>query len=131
MANFKTDRVSDWRRQQAVEMRTEKKMTYQQIADAMGVSKAYVGLLLKEVVKNPRFHPIGEDRLPYPRLVKWMNDNQVTHIELARRMGYAVTGSPTIYLTEKIRKGTLRKNDIDKLLKITGMSYEKLFGATS
>ncbi len=131
MAKFKTDRISDWRREQAIDMRYNKKMTYQQIADSMGVSKAYIGVLLKDTVKNPRFQLVRKEAIPFPGLMNWMNDNQVTQYELARRMGYGATGGNYQYLTQKIKKGNLKKQDIDKLISVTGLSYEALFGGTA
>ena len=131
MAKIKKDRVTDWPREQAIAMRTKKKMTYQEIADTMGVSKTYVYLLLKDTVKNKHFKNISEERMRYPELVKWMNENQVSQCELARRMGYALVGRSHSYISNKISTGNLRKNDVDKLLEITGMSYEKLFGGTA
>lgn len=127
MARFKDDRVSDWKREQAIKLRYEQKMTYQQIGESMGLSKAYIALLLKDTLKTKNFHVITDEMVPYPRLADWMNENQVSLFELARRMGYAASPSNYSMLTHKFERGTLRKKDIDVLIEITGIGYEELF----
>lgn len=126
MANIKADRISDWRRKQAISMREEKHMTYQQIANTMGVSRAYIGQLLGSYNKS-HFRIIQDGDIPYPRLVQWMNENQESIMMLNVEMGYASNGQNASRLKKRLVDGTLRKNDIDKLIEITGMDYEDLF----
>lgn len=126
MANIKADRISDWRRQQALTLRSEKNMTYQQIANTMGISRAYVGQLLSGSQKT-NFRVIKGETIPYPRLVDWLNENQTSFSELTRLLGYGSNYQNCERVKKRISTGTLRKNDIDKLLEITGMDYEDLF----
>lgn len=127
MAKFKGDRISDWKREQAIKMREENNMTYQQIAQAMGVSRAYIGILLRDYNKNKNFHIVTEESIPYPRLAQWMNENQVSQYELARKVGYAPGCKNYHFLTDKMERGTLKKQEIDRLIEITGIDYEDLF----
>ena len=128
MRKFKENRITDWRRDQALQMRNEQKMTYQQIADSMGVSKAYIGILLQGNNVTRNFHIRDEASSAYPGLTRWMNKNQVTHAVLARKMGYVTSGQS---LYSRIANGRIRKDDIDKLLEITGATYEELFGVNA
>ena len=47
--------VMQWKREQATALRKQGK-TYQEIADYMGISKAYVAILLDKTVKTSNFH---------------------------------------------------------------------------
>ncbi len=64
----------------------------------------------------------------WPNMAKWLRDNKITYVALAGLLGYKA--APSNY--QRVRNQMLgitelRKQDIDKLLKITGMSYERLF----
>ena len=131
MAKIKTDRVSDWRRAQALKLRTEENMTYQQIADSMGVSKQYISQLLCGTVKEKGYQRVRESAFPYPALINWMRENQVTQMKLVQKMGYASSPGNYNKVSQRIKRGNLRKTDIDKLLEVTGLSYEKLFGGNA
>ena len=85
----RTHEVSDWKKREALKLRVEENMTYAEIADQMGVSKAYVALLLKDSVKKPNFHRWAWDSTPYPVLTQWMNEHQMSKMQLATALGYA------------------------------------------
>lgn len=103
-------------------------MTYEQIAEMFGVSKQRVAQVCGKY--SPRYWQyIHETGCIYPNLRKWMNENKVSKVELARRMGYvnsqaAASVALKNYMTGK---ATMTKPYIDKLLKATGMPYEVLF----
>lgn len=103
-------------------------MTYEQIAEMFGVSKQRVAQVCGKY--NPRYWQyIHETGCIYPNLRKWMNENKVSKVELARRMDYvnspaAASVALKNYMTGK---AVMTKAYIDKLLKATGMSYEALF----
>ena len=118
--------VMQWKREQAIALR-QKGMTYQQIADSMGVSKAYVAVLLDRTVKTSNFHIWPVELSPYPVLTQWMNDNQMTRQELAERLGYSISTNSTYIVDKIMRTDKFTKKEIDKLLEITGMTYEELF----
>lgn len=106
----------------------EQGMTYQQIADRLGISYQAVAQALA-THNTKHFHYISESCCIYPNLRKWLNENQVSKSELARRCGYA--GSPGntnrvfSYLQGKIDPP---KRVIDKILAATGLTYEQAFG---
>ena len=114
-------------RERAVELR-EQGFTYQQIADKLGVTKAYIGQLVSGF--NPRyFRMITEEQCVYPGLREWMNDNKVGRSEMVRRMGkhtWPATVSTLSYVMRGDHEPT--KTTIDSILKVTGLSYEECFG---
>ena len=118
--------VMQWKREQAIALR-QKGMTYQEIADSMGISKAYVAILLDRTVKTSNFHIWPVETSPYPILTQWMNDNQITRQELAEKLGYSVSTSSGYIIAKIMKTDKLSKREIDKLLEITGMTYEELF----
>lgn len=118
--------VMQWKREQAIALR-RKGMTYQEIADSMGVSKAYVAVLLDKTVKTSNFHIWPIELSPYPVLTQWMNDHQMTRQELAEKLGYSPSTSSCYIITKIMKTDKFTKKEIDKLLEITGMTYEELF----
>lgn len=123
----RTHEVSDWKKQQALKLRIEENMTYGEIADAMGVSRSYVALLLKDTVKKPNFHRWAWDSTPYPVLTQWMNEHQMSKMDLATALGYSPSSNSQYIVYRRMREGRLDKAEIDKLIQITGISYENLF----
>lgn len=105
----------------------EKGLTYQQIADKYGVSRQTVGQACGKA--NPkRFQFHGEDKVIYPNLRNWMNDNKVSSLEMLRRMGFEAAPATYTKLRGILRgKFNPRKNWIDGLLSVTEMTYEELF----
>ena len=106
----------------------EQGLTYQQIADKLGVSRQYVGVLC--VRSTPRgFQFITEKGCIYPNLRDWMNENRVSRSELVRRMG--LNNSPMHYVSalSSYMRGICDppKWFIDKMLEETGLTYEQLF----
>lgn len=106
----------------------EQGMTYQQIADRLGISYQAVAQALGEYNPN-HFHYVPETSCIYPNLRKWMNDNKVGKTELTRRCGYANSpsnkGRIFRYLQGKVDPP---KRFIDRILAATGLTYEQAFG---
>lgn len=125
--NPKKHVISDWKKEQALKLRIEDNMTYNEIAEHMGISKAYVAQLLKDTVKKPNFHRWTYDSTPYPVLTQWMNEHQVSKQDLALKLGYSPNGNSQYIVYRRIKEGRLTKNEIDKLLEITGLPYDILF----
>ena len=123
--------ISDWKKQQALKLRVEDNLTYREIAQAMDISQSYVALLLKDAVVRKGFHRWAWDSTPYPILNKWMNDHQISKMELATRLGYSPNSNSQYIVYRRIRDGKLDKNEIDKLLEITGLPYDTLFRRTT
>jgi predicted transcriptional regulator len=105
----------------------EQGMTYRQIADHFGISYQAVAQALGEYNPN-HFKYISETGCVYPNLRKWLNDNKVGKSEFARRCGYA-----NVYCNKKRMDYYLTgrndppKNVIDKILMVTGLTYEQAF----
>jgi hypothetical protein len=102
-------------------------MTYKEVADKHGVSPQYVSVVCGKY--NPdKFRYITEVGCVYPNWREWMNRNKVSGFELLRRMGFEIGTNNSARLHSYMRGETSpRKHYIDKLLEITGMSYECLF----
>ena len=105
----------------------EQGMTYQQIADKVGVSKQYIAQICGK--RNPRhFRVITEEGCIYPNLRAWMNDNKVSRRELLRRMGRLAWPVNSQMLSRYLRgEDSPRKEVIDAMLKATGLTYEFMF----
>ena len=113
------------KKEQMVLMR-ESGMKLREIADALGVSRQYVAEVCGKCTPA-HFRPVGSECI-YPNLRKWMNENNVSRKEFVKRMGLE------IYPDSYNRFGKLIKGEsqppkpyIDKMLKVTGLSYETLF----
>lgn len=110
------------RREQIISMR-EKGMTYQEIGDAMGLSRQRVHQIAQHApmrrVYGPYFKPGPVQRIPYVGLRQWMMANRVSTSELGRRCG---------------RKGlkldgkhTISVRTANKILAVTGLAYDEAF----
>ena len=109
----------------------EQSYTYAQIAELSGVSKQTVyNLIGKTDIGKVR--PITETQCVYPNLRKWMNDNHISRMELTRRIYGNIPGGRTYrramhFLYGKGGNVTINKPFLDKLLEVTGLTYEQLF----
>ena len=126
-SNARNHSISDWKKEQALKLRIEDNMTYNEIANHMGISKAYVANLLRDTVKTSNFHRWAYDSTPYPVLTQWMNEHQISKMRLALMLGYSPNGNSQYIVYRRIKEGRLSKNEIDKLLEITGLPYDTLF----
>lgn len=113
-------------RKEQMERLRDQGLKYREIAEMFGVSKQYVAKVCGKQ-NTAHFKPIGGECV-YPNLRKWLNENQVTRAEFLRRMGFIVHASNYTRLC-KIISGEWppRKDYIDKMLEVTGLTYETLF----
>lgn len=100
-------------------------MTYKQIGEAMGISRQRVSQICgKQDVAH--FRVITD--CPYHNLRNWMNENKVSRTEFIRRMGLESNRENLARFRKIIRgENEPRKSYIDKMLKVTGFTYEQLF----
>lgn len=104
-----------------------KGLTYKQIAEKYGVSKQNVAQCCSQD-NAKHFHFWTEKMCVYPNVRNWLNKNKITKSELIRRMGIRVHAN-----TNAVVGGYLNgshypsKQTIDKLLSITGLTYEEFF----
>ena len=104
-------------------------LTYREIGKQLGISyqAVYSGLYIE--CEGDYFREQTKQTCVFHGLREWMNENRVGLAELCRRIGD--TGKRTTY--SRIRKALrgysiLSKNDIDEILRVTGMKYEEVFG---
>lgn len=102
--------------------------SYTEIAERFGLSKQRVYQIVG-VRNKAYFKPITQAQCVYPYLRKWMNDNEVSVAELCRRMRGNAAGTNLSEVGHILTgKGKcMQKKTIDKLIKATGLKYEKLF----
>lgn len=107
----------------------EEGMTYREIAEKCGCSYQNIAMALAR--RNvARFRHFTEKGCAYPTLRKWLNDNRVCVDEMIRRIYGHNIGGHTRSRWDEILRGRveMKKHDIDSLIRITGMTYEELFG---
>ena len=104
----------------------EQGLTHRQIAEQFGVSKQYVAAVC--AYYDPTHFRYIDEHCVYPNLRKWMNEHKVSRNELIRRMGLTANPKNSNRLSFYMRgENDPRKDYIDRMLKATGMTYEKLF----
>lgn len=102
-------------------------LSCQQVANKHGVSRQYVSQCCVGVFPK-YFHKATKEGCVYRNLRKFINENRITKTELVRRCGLTAHGSNLEYLERFMKgQGDPRKSYIDRLLKVTGLSYEELF----
>lgn len=91
-------------------------VSYQAVAQA--VAKRGIG----------HFKHYTEENCIYPNFRKWLNDNKVTRSEFSRRIGIPPSATNNRRISQYFIGCTdPRKSTVDKMLEITGMTYEELF----
>lgn len=102
-------------------------LTYAEIAAKHGISKQRVAQVCAKRTNN-YFKPYTAERVVYPHLRKWLNDNKITRREFIKRMGYAYSAGIDSRLSVWFRgKSYPQKPTIDKIIAVTGLTYEQLF----
>lgn len=99
--------------------------TLQEIANQFSVSKQRVAQILPPLKQGYRaLRPDMLNKIVYPNLREWMRKNTCT-----TRMLCDMTGTSYMSLFRGLQnaKYELRKSTIDKILEVTGMTYEEAF----
>ena len=111
---------------QLAKMYHEQGYNSRQISEMLGITRQRVHQILGKQ-DGVRFKVIG-DTCPYKNLRAWMNKNKVSRAEFIRRMGYANDG-PTAQSFSAVLRGDKqpKKDYIDLMLRVTGMTYEEMF----
>lgn len=109
-----------------MQMLREQGLKHREIAERFGVSRQYVAMVCGKC--DPAYFIPVDDKCIYPNLRDWMNKNKVSRNKFVRRMGLT-TGPGNIDRFSAYIRGINqpRKPYIDKMLKVTGMTYETLF----
>ena len=102
-------------------------MNYAEIGKEFGISKQRVHQLIGNADKS-KFQSFAPERCVYDGLRKYLNENKISTAELVRRMN-GVCHPETCHDISKALKGSnTTKNVIDKILCVTGLTYEEAFG---
>lgn len=105
----------------------EKGRTYAEIARMYGVSKQRVAAACGKQ-DTSKFREITPKGCVYPNLRDWMNRHKVSRKEFLRRMGLTTNGgNEQIFRNYLQGKSNPGKSYIDRMLRVTGLTYEKLF----
>ena len=103
--------------------------TYQKIAEENGVTKQAIHSVLKAngYISFP-FREVTEKGCIYPNLREWMNSSGVGILEFTFLVGLRVHRQ-SITKMRGILRGQQYPNKkfIDQMIRVTGLSYEKLF----
>lgn len=109
-----------------MQMLRDQGLKYREIAEKFGVSKQYVCMVCSK--RNPAYFTPIDDKCIYPKLRDWMNENKISRNEFVRRMGLTThTGNISRFGSYLMGEAYPRKQYIDKMLDVTGMTYEELF----
>lgn len=102
-------------------------LTYREIAKKHGVSHQAVAQACGKYAPQ-LFKRYTEKEVVYPNLRNWLNENKVSRRELARRMGATEVLEASGRISRWFRgMGFPQKESIDKILKVTGLTYEELW----
>ena len=97
------------------------------VARKYGVSRQYVQQVSGKWGKH-RFLIVTEKQCIYPNWRKWMNENKVSRAEISRRIGNNGQGLNIQQISDYMSgKRWPHKNVMDRLLLVTGMTYEEMF----
>lgn len=102
-------------------------LTYREIGEKYGVSHQAVQYICMREGRGS-FRHFRPDEVVYPNLRRWLNENQVTKSELARRL----TKNSGVNMNKEVAQWIsgrthMSQNTIDKFIAVTGMPYEELF----
>ena len=102
-------------------------MKYTDIAEKYGVSYQCVAQACARRGVG-HFKPYTKVDCIYPNLRKWLNDNKVSRYEFIRRLGECQHTANSARLSDHFRGRCYpRKETIDKMLEVTGLTYEQFF----
>ncbi len=101
----------------------DEKLTYRQIAVQIGCSQTTVRRYIHDDTPSERIY----EKIVYPAIKQWMTNGKIKYEKIAGISGYDV-------LTIKNQlwgRRDVRKDIIDTILKMSGRSYEEMFGRMS
>lgn len=100
--------------------------TYDQIAKELYVTRQAAWCAVHSE-SGDWFQHVTPERCIYKGLRDWMNENRCTASQLRRLVGVSQKSHTTIVDALK-GKAVMKKNLIDAILGITGLTYEQAFG---
>lgn len=114
-------KLSDSDRLEAVRMRKDG-MSYQEIADRFGVSRQAINDLFRDG-KRADQKPKNTHLIKYIGIKKYLETNRISIGKFSKMCGI----DNTTMWRNLIGKTDMLKRNIDKILKVTGMTYEEAF----
>ena len=116
------------KKEQMRELR-EAGMTYKAIGARLGVSGQYVAHVLGQNGTHGGFKPYSEQQCVYAGLRRWLNQHQIARRALCAILDKrAVHGGSATSVRAHLRgEGSFSMADINKLIEVSGMTYEELF----
>ena len=101
--------------------------TYAQIAKRYGVSSQAVAAACARG-QSGRFRAWTKEQCIYPNLRQWLNENQIGMTGLLCRLDILPTDSARGRYESYLKGRTYpQKKNIDRMLQVTGMTYEQLW----
>lgn len=102
-------------------------LTYQQIGDKYGVTAQAVANVCSKT-DGDQFRGWTKRQCIYPNLRRWLNENRVNMAEFLRRLDLIPTNGMQDRYRSYFRGMTYpKKQQIDRMLAVTGLTYEKLW----
>ena len=114
-------------REKALELRREG-LSYIEIAVALDCTIYDIHIAVGHVAGGAFLRAFTPERCVYSGIREWLNNNKMSLRQLCEHMDTIVTGA-TLNRVRDMLRGTreLRKSDIDRLMEITGLTYEQAF----
>ena len=112
-------------RNQKMEECRLKGMTYEEISAKFGLSKQRVYQIIGGNKK--RTVSVKEHQCIYPRLRKWLNENNMCVNSLTRKIYGSVEPRNRQIIARLLEGGDSRKSTVEKVLNATGLTYEQAF----
>ncbi len=104
----------------------ERGNTYEEIAKMEGVSKQRVFQLIGGI-NRARVKPLTKKQCIYDGLRKYLNENHIGRAELTRKLYGYYHSSTYSCLCKWLRGVEMTMSTINKILSITGLTYEQVF----
>lgn len=98
--------------------------TYAQIAEMCGVSKQAIQ---QSLAPRRMVHRKTISRIIYPKIKRWMVENEMSVSELNRMLGMASNGQDHTHTCQFLEGKRFDKFRVDGVLRVTGMTYEEAF----
>ena len=101
-------------------------LTYREIAEKYGVSHQAVSQACAQ--RMGYFKPYTKEEVVYPNLRKWLNENEISRSEFTRQLNRIPNSTSRTQVSEWFRGRCYpTKKIIDRIIAMTGLSYEKLW----
>lgn len=117
--------MSNDRKAKMIEMHKQG-MTYAEIGQKMGISRQRVFQLIGDTRKGSH-KLITEKECVYVGIRNWTNENKISRTALTRIINGTFHASKYERLIRVLKGVDCHKHNIDKILKVTGLTYEEAF----